>query len=43
MIHMKKEYQIKDKDNIVIGRFKEREDRDKALKNHCFGFPCEEE
>ena len=38
-----KEYQIKDKDGIVMGRFRNKEDRDEALKKHCFGFPCEED
>ena len=37
------EYQIKDKEGIVFGRFSNKEDRDKALKHLCFGFPCEEE
>ena len=36
-----KEYQIKDKDGFVFGRFQNKEDRDEALK-YCFGFPCEE-
>ena len=37
------EYQIKDKDKLTIGRFRERVDRDNALKHHCpYGFPAEE-
>ena len=36
------EYQIKDKDNLVFGRFATEKDRNHALR-FCFGFPCEKE
>lgn len=37
-----KEYQIKDKDGIVIGRFQNKGDRDIALRRFVdYGFPDE--
>jgi len=36
------EYQIKDKEGIVIGRFSDIKDRDEALRKYTFGFPTEE-
>ena len=37
------EYQIKDKDGIVFGRFQKAEDRDYALRHYVqSGFPCQE-
>ena len=39
-----REYQIKDKDQIVIGRFADKKDRDNAMGKYIsYGFPCEED
>ena len=44
VIEMVMEYQIRDKDGLVIGRFSEKPDKDEALKKHVdFGIACEEE